>query len=323
MQPHAGSQANMAVYFSVLKPGDTVLGMNLSAGGHLTHGHPLNFSGQLYTIVHYGVDKETEYINYDEVEKLAREHKPKLIIAGASAYSRTIDFERFAAIAKSVGAYSMADIAHIAGLVAAGKHPSPVPHMDFVTTTTHKTLRGPRGAIVMCKQQFAELLDKSIMPGMQGGPLMHTIAAKGVAFYEALQPEFAHYQQAVIDNAQHMARAFKDLSYRIVADGTDNHLFIVDLQNKNITGRLAEVALEKAGITVSRSCIPYDTQKPWITSGIRIGTPAITTRGMGFEQMEQIVNLIDQVITHHTDDAFLERIKQQAQELCEQFPIHG
>lgn len=322
VQPHAGSQANMAVYFAILKPGDTVLGMSLSAGGHLTHGHPLNFSGQLYNFIPYSVDPDSECIDYDQLEKLAEEHKPKLIIAGASAYSRIIDFKQIGAIAKKVNAYSMADIAHIAGLVATGNHPSPIAHMDFVTSTTHKTLRGPRGAIVMCKKEFGELLDKAIMPGMQGGPLMHAIAAKAVAFHEALQPEFADYQKQVIKNAQATCAAFIALGYRMVAGGTDNHLCIVDLRAKNITGRQAEVALEKAGITVSRSCIPFDTQKPWITSGIRIGTPAITTRGMGIKEVSTIVHMIDQVITNHTDEGFLQRIKQQAKELCEQFPIY-
>jgi glycine hydroxymethyltransferase len=300
VQPHAGSQANMAAYFAVLKPGDTILGMSLAAGGHLTHGHAVNFSGQFYKSVQYTVNKDTEQLDYDEIERLAHEHKPKLIIAGASAYSRTIDFERFAHIAKAVDAYCMADIAHIAGLIAAQLHPNPFPHMDIVTSTTHKTLRGPRGAIIMCSQELAEIIDKAIMPGLQGGPLMHVIAAKAVAFHEALQPEFVEYQAQVIRNAQAMAHEFTNLNYRIVAGGTDNHLFIVDLSNKKITGRQAEVALEKAGITVSRSCIPFDTQKPWITSGIRIGTPAITTRGIKEEQARKIVHLIDEVIQHHS-----------------------
>ena len=321
VQPHAGSQANMAAYFAVLKPGDTILGMSLAAGGHLTHGHAVNFSGQLYKSVQYMVNRETEQLDYDEIERLAHEHKPKLIIAGASAYSRTIDFERFAQIAKKVGAYCMADIAHIAGLIAAKLHPNPFPHMDLVTSTTHKTLRGPRGAIIMCSQELAETIDKAIMPGLQGGPLMHTIAAKAVAFHEALQPEFTDYQAQVIRNAQAMAQEFANLGYRIVAGGTDNHLFIVDLTTKNITGRQAEAALEKAGITVSRSCIPFDTQKPWVTSGIRIGTPAITTRGMGIEQARAIVHLIDQVVMHHTDEALLHRTKEQAELLCQLYPI--
>lgn len=322
VQPHAGSQANMAAYFAVLKPGDTILGMSLAAGGHLTHGHTINFSGQMYKSIQYAVHPETEQLDYDAIAALAQEHKPKLIIAGASAYSRIIDFERFAAIAKSVGAYFMADIAHIAGLIAAGQHPSPVPHADFVTTTTHKTLRGPRGAIVLCKQEHGEKLDKAIMPGMQGGPLMHTIAAKAVAFHEALQPEFTDYQKQVIINAQAMAKEFTNLGYRIVAGGTDNHLFIVDLRAKNVTGRDAEVALEKAGITISRSCIPFDPQKPWITSGIRVGTPAITTRGMGIAESIEIVHLIDEVITHHTDEAFLNRMRGQVKTFCQRFPIY-
>ncbi len=322
VQPHAGSQANMAAYFAVLKPGDTILGMSLAAGGHLTHGHAINFSGQMYKSVQYAVNPETEMLDYDAIEALAHEHKPKLIIAGASAYSRLIDFERFAHIAKSVNAYFMADVAHIAGLIAAGQHPSPVPHADFVTTTTHKTLRGPRGAIVMCKQEHGEKLDKAIMPGMQGGPLMHTIAAKAVAFYEALQPQFIEYQKQVIINAQAMAHEFERLGYRIVAGGTDNHLFILDLRSKNVTGREAEAALEKAGITVSRSCIPFDPQKPWITSGIRIGTPAITTRGMGLQESVEIVHLIDEVIIHHTDEGFLNRMREQVETFCRKFPIY-
>jgi glycine hydroxymethyltransferase len=323
LQPHAGSQANAAVYFAALKPGDTILGMSLAAGGHLTHGHNVNFSGVFYHAVSYGVDQETEQLNYDEIARLAEYHKPKLIIAGASAYSRTIDFAKFHAIAQRVGAYFMADIAHIAGLIAAQLHPTPVGNSEFITSTTHKTLRGPRGGLIMTNQEWSERMDRAIMPGFQGGPFMHTIAAKAVAFYEALQPSFVTYQTQIISNAKTMATLFKELGYRIVADGTDNHLLVVDLRSKNITGRAAELALEKAGIAISRSCIPFDTQKPWITSGIRIGTPAVTTRGMKESEMIAIAHLIDEVIKKHTDDAALAMIKQQVEQLCNKFPIRG
>ena len=320
VQPHAGSQANMAVYFSVLKPGDTIMGMSLAEGGHLTHGHSVNFSGNLYKSVAYGVNKDTELIDYDQLEKLAHEHKPKLIIAGASAYSRIINFERFAKIAHSVGAYFMADIAHIAGLVATDLHPNPFPWADFVTSTTHKTLRGPRGGLVMSKQIHADAIDRAIMPGSQGGPFMQIIAAKAVAFQEALQPDFAGYQKKVIRNAQAFAQALQDMGYRIVAGGTDNHLFIVDLRSKNITGRAAETALEKAGINVSRSCIPNDPQKPWITSGIRIGTPALTTRGI--EEVQEIAQIIDDVIKNHENEMLLKTIKEQVHIFCGKYPIY-
>ncbi len=319
VQAHAGSQANMAVYTAVLKPGDTIMGMSLASGGHLTHGHSVNFSGSLYNTVQYGVDRETEHINYDHLEQLAHEHKPKLIIAGASAYSRFIDFERFSSIAKSVGAYFMADIAHIAGLVATDLHPSPLASADFVTSTTHKTLRGPRGGLVMCKAEFKDILDRAIMPGIQGGPFMHTIAAKAVAFKLAQQPEFKEYQTQVIKNAQAMAQTFKELGYRIVAGGTDNHLFIVDLRSKNITGRAAEAVLESAGISVSRSCIPFDPEKPWITSGIRIGTPAITTRGFNTEQAQALVYLLDEALTHSTSQAKQTTIKQAVKTLAQNY----
>ena len=322
VQPHAGSQANMAVYFAILQPGNTILGMSLAEGGHLTHGHPVNFSGKLYNVIHYKVNPETEMLDYDEIERLAYEHKPKLIIAGASAYSRIIDFQRFASIAQSVGALLMADIAHIAGLVAAKLHPSPIGYADFVTSTTHKTLRGPRGAIIMCNKEFGETIDKAIMPGMQGGPFMHAIAAKAVCFYEALQPEFVTYQQQVITNAQTMAKTLQELGYRIVAGGTDNHLFIVDLRSKSINGRTAEQLLETVGITVSRSCIPFDPEKPWLTSGIRIGTPAITTRGMGEDEMHEIAQLIDEVINKRDDESALKKIGEQVKELCKKFPIY-
>ncbi len=323
VQPHAGSQANMAVYFSVLKPGDTIMGMSLAEGGHLTHGHSVNFSGNIYKSVSYGVNKDTELIDYDHVERLAQEHKPKLIIAGASAYSRIIDFERFAKIAQSVGAYFMADIAHIAGLVATDLHPSPIDVADFVTSTTHKTLRGPRGGLVMSRQKHAEILDRAIMPGSQGGPFMHVIAAKAVAFQEALQPDFKTYQAQVVKNAQLFAQTMKDMGYRIVAGGTDNHLFIVDLRSKNVTGKEAETALEKAGITTSRSCIPNDPQKPWITSGIRIGSPAITTRGITKkEEIEQIAQLINDIISNHNNDMLIKSIKEQVSIFCSKYPIY-
>lgn len=322
VQPHAGSQANMAAYFAVLQPGDTILGMRLSEGGHLTHGHPINFSGTVYKSVQYGVNRDTELLDYDEIEQLAHEHKPKLIVAGASAYSRNIDFECFAAIAKSVGALFAADIAHIAGLVAAKIHPDPVPHADIVTSTTHKTLRGPRGAFILSKQTHADAIDKAIMPGLQGGPFLHVIAAKAVAFQEALQPDFITYQKHVVANAQAMAAEFTGLGYRIVAGGTDNHLFIIDLRSKNITGLQAQRALAAAGITVSRSCIPFDPQKPWITSGIRIGTPAITTRGMGAQNAKMIVHLVDQALQKHENPQGLAALGQEVKQLCGQFPLY-
>lgn len=321
VQPHAGSQANMAVYFAALKPGDTILGMSLAEGGHLTHGHTVNFSGIFYTSVKYYVDQKTGLIDYDEVERLAHEHKPKIIVAGASAYSRIIDFERFAAIAKKVNAYLLADIAHIAGLVAVGLHPSPVPHADFVTSTTHKTLRGPRGGLILCKKEHADIIDKAIMPGTQGGPFMHIIAAKAVAFHEALQPEFTQYQQHIIKNAQTLAHEFIQKGYDIVTGGTDNHLFVLDLRSKNITGKDAAAALERAGIIVSKSCVPFDTAKPWITSGIRLGTPALTTRGMKAPEMKQIARMIDDVLMHPHDTALIARVRDEAKQLCERFRI--
>lgn len=322
VQPHSGSQANMGAYFAVLEPGDTILGMSLAEGGHLTHGHKVNFSGKLFNAVQYKVDPKTELLDYDEMARLAHEHKPKMLIVGASAYSRFIDFERCAQIAKSVNAYLLVDMAHIAGLVAAGVHPNPVPHADFVTSTTHKTLRGPRGGLILCKEKYAQAVDKSIMPGMQGGPLMHVIAAKAVAFKEALSPEFVTYQKQVITNAQAMAQAFDKLGYRVVSGGTDNHLFILDIRSKNISGRDAERALERAGIAISRSCIPFDPAKPWVTSGIRIGTPAITTRGMQVTEANQIVQLIDRVLSDHENDATLSAIKQEVFTLCKQFSVY-
>ncbi len=296
VQPHAGSQANMGVYYALLQQGDTILGMNLNAGGHLTHGHAVNFSGKWFKSVQYGVDRDTELLDYDEIRRLAHEYKPKLIIAGASAYSRIIDFERFSQIARQVGAYLLADIAHIAGFVATGLHPSPLPYADCVTSTTHKTLRGPRGGLIMAKKEHELSLNRSLMPGLQGGPSMHIIAAKAIAFYEALDQSFYEYQVQVIKNAQAMADTFSLLGYRIVTGKTDNHMFVLDLRSKNITGYEAQLCLEEVGITVSRSSIPFDTQKPWITSGIRIGTPAITTRGLRESDAIELVYFIDDVI---------------------------
>ena len=322
VQPHSGSSANMAVYFSILNLGDTLMGMSLSEGGHLTHGHGVNFSGRFFKSIQYGVNQQTEQIDYEQVEKLALEHKPKLIIAGASAYSRFIDFERFSEIAKKVGAFFMADIAHIAGLIAAKLHPSPFPYADFVTSTTHKTLRGPRGGLVMCKKEFAQDLDKTIIPGMQGGPFMNVIAAKAVAFHEAEQHDFVDYQQQVINNAKAMAQAFIARGYHIVSGGTDNHLFIVDLRSKGITGRSAEVLLDKVGITVSRSTIPFDPEKPWVTSGIRIGTPAITTRGMKEQEATAIVEFIDEALTHANNEQILKTVKEKTSQLCTKYRIY-
>ncbi len=324
IQPHSGSQANMAVYLSLLKPGDTILGMSLASGGHLTHGHNVNFSGTLFNSIQYTVNKDTEQLDYNDIARLTEQHKPKLIIAGASAYSRIIDFEHLAEIARNNNAYFLADIAHIAGLVATGLHPSPLHCADFTTSTTHKTLRGPRGGLVMAQTKHADILDRAIMPGMQGGPLMNTIAAKAVAFHEALQPAFVAYQKQIIKNACAMAEEMKILGYRIVAGGTDNHLFVVDLRSHNLTGRTAEVALEKAGITVTRSCIPFDPEKPWIASGIRIGTPAITTRGIKEESCREIAHLIDDVIKHHDNDVILNAINIKVSDflwgLCEPYP---
>ncbi|MDH5526364.1 MAG: serine hydroxymethyltransferase [Nitrospirota bacterium] len=320
VQPHSGSQANMAVYLSVLKAGDTILGMNLAHGGHLTHGSPVNFSGQLYNTAFYGVEKETGRIDYDNVAKIAREVRPKILVVGASAYSRTIDFERMAAIAREVGAYTLADIAHIAGPVAAGLHPSPVPHMDFVTTTTHKTLRGPRGGMTMCRAEFAKGVDKAVFPGMQGGPLMHVIAAKAVALKEAQQPGFADYQRQVLANARAMADALIGLGYDVVSGGTDNHLFLVDLTAKGVTGKDAERALDDAGITLNKNGVPFDTRSPFVTSGIRIGTPIITTRGMGEDESRQIATLIHKVLERWDDAARIAEVRDQVKTLCSRFP---
>jgi glycine hydroxymethyltransferase len=323
VQPHSGSQANQAVYLTVLQPGDTVLGMDLSHGGHLTHGHPLNLSGKLYRFVAYGVRKGDETLDYDQLEALAREHRPKLIVCGASAYARIIDFERIAAIARSAGAKVMADMAHIAGLVATGHHPSPVPHCDFVTTTTHKTLRGPRAGLVLCKAEHAKELDKVVFPGLQGGPLVHIIAAKAVAFGEALHPSFKEYIGRVVANAKRLASALADQGYRIVSGGTDNHLFLVDVFSKGITGKVAEKALERAGITVNKNTIPFDPNPPMVASGVRIGTPAVTTRGMGQAEMDQIASLIAQALEGRDDEAALSALKLDVAALASRFPLYA
>ncbi len=321
VQPHSGSQANMAVYFAMLKPGDTILGMSLSHGGHLTHGASVNFSGMLYDHVSYGVNKDG-YLDYDEVRRLARERRPKMIVVGASAYSRVIDFKQFSDIAKEVGAWLMADIAHIAGLIAAGLHPSPVPYADFVTTTTHKTLRGPRGGMIMCKADYAKAVDKLIFPGIQGGPLVHVIAAKAVALKEAMTEEFRRYQKSVIDNAKTLAGALVADGFRIISGGTDNHLMLVDLTSKGITGKDAEEALDRAGITANKNAIPYDERPPAVTSGIRLGTPCVTTRGMGTDDMRVIAGLISSVINNSRDQAAINANAEQVKSLCERFPVY-
>lgn len=320
VQPHSGSQANMAVYLTVLNPGDTVLGMNLSHGGHLTHGSPVNFSGKLYNFVSYGVTKETETIDYEEVRRLALENKPKLIVAGASAYPRIIDFKRFREIADEVGAYLMVDMAHIAGLVAAGVHPSPVPYADFVTTTTHKTLRGPRGGAVLCKEKYGKALDKAIFPGMQGGPLMHIIAAKAVCFEEALQDDYKVYIKKVVNNCKVLGDELMKYGFRLVSGGTDNHLILVDLTNKDITGKEAEKLLDSIGITVNKNTIPFETKSPFITSGVRIGTAACTTRGFGEEEMKKIAYFINYVIENREND--LTSLRKEVKELCSKFPLY-
>ena len=321
VQTHCGSSANMAVFFAMLKPGDTILAMSLAHGGHLTHGHKLNFSGRFFNIVPYGVDQTSEQINYDEVAALARQHKPKLVLAGASAYPRVFDFPRLRAIADEVGAYLMVDMAHIAGLVAAGLHPNPVPYCEFVTSTTHKTLRGPRGGLVLCRQKFADEIDKQVFPGIQGGPLMHVIAAKAVCFHEALQPAFKEYQRQVVTNAKTLAGTLAANGLRIVSGGTDNHLMLVDVTTLGITGKDAATALDKARITVNKNTIPFDTKSPFVTSGIRIGTPAVTTRGMKAPEMEQIAKLIHAVLTTPTDEALLGRIREQVIALTARFPV--
>ena len=323
VQPHSGSQANMAVYLVALEMGDTVLGMNLSHGGHLTHGSPVNFSGKFYNFVEYGVDKETELINYDEVRKLALEHKPKLIVAGASAYSRTIDFKKFKEIADEVGAKLMVDMAHIAGLVAAGLHPNPVEYADFVTTTTHKTLRGPRGGMILCKEEYKKEIDKTIFPGIQGGPLEHVIAAKAVAFGEALHSNFKSYQQQVIKNAQVLAQTLIDEGFRVVSGGTDNHLVAVDVKGSiEITGKVAEETLDKVGITCNKNTIPFDQEKPFVTSGIRLGTPAATTRGFDESAFEEVAKIISLALKHTDDEAKLNEAKERVHALTSKYTLY-
>ena len=319
VQPHSGSNANLGVYFAILEPGDTVLGMNLSQGGHLTHGSPVNISGTYYNFVAYGVDKETEMIDYEQVREVALKTKPKLIVAGASAYPRTIDFAKFREIADEVGAYLMVDMAHIAGLVAAGLHPNPVPYSDFVTTTTHKTLRGPRGGAILCKEKYAKLIDKSIFPGIQGGPLMHVIAAKAVSFKEALTDEFKEYQKQIVKNAKALAESLTGRGFRLVSGGTDNHLILIDVRSKGLTGKKAEALLEEVNITTNKNTIPFDPEKPAVTSGIRIGTPAVTTRGMKEAEMEEIAELIDLALDETKDRA---EIRNRVLDLCNRFPLY-
>ncbi|WP_433745396.1 serine hydroxymethyltransferase [Falsibacillus pallidus] len=322
VQPHSGAQANMAVYFTVLETGDTVLGMNLSHGGHLTHGSPVNFSGVQYNFVEYGVDKDKQVIDYEDVRQKAIEHKPKLIVAGASAYPREIDFAKFREIADEVGAYLMVDMAHIAGLVAAGLHPNPVPYADFVTTTTHKTLRGPRGGMILCKEEFAKKIDKSIFPGIQGGPLMHVIAAKAVAFGEALEDSFKDYAKEIIENAKHLGEGLKKEGLDLVSGGTDNHLLLVDLRSLSLTGKVAEKVLDDIGITVNKNTIPFDPESPFVTSGIRIGTAAVTSRGFGFEEMEEIASLIAFALKNHEDEAKLKEASERVEALTAKFTLY-
>ncbi|MFQ8892364.1 MAG: serine hydroxymethyltransferase [Clostridium sp.] len=322
VQPHSGSQANMAVYFSVLEPGDTVLGMDLSHGGHLTHGSPVNFSGRLFNFVSYGVDKETEMIDYENVRKIALENKPKLIVAGASAYSRIIDFAKLREIADEVGALLMVDMAHIAGLVAAGVHPSPVPYCDFVTSTTHKTLRGPRGGLILCKEKYGKLIDKNIFPGMQGGPLMHVIAAKAVCFKEALDPSFKEYGAQVVKNCKRLAEELIKRDFNIVSGGTDNHVFLVDLHNKEVTGKETENLLDRVGITLNKNTVPNETRSPFVTSGVRIGTAAVTTRGFKEEDMVVIAEIIDEAIKNRENEEALEGLKKKVKALCDKYPLY-
>jgi len=322
VQPHSGAQANMAVYMTLLKPGDTVLGMNLAHGGHLTHGHPLNFSGKLYTIVPYGVRKDDERIDYEELERLAHEHRPKMIMVGASAYPRTIDFPRIAAVAAAVGAPMVVDMAHIAGLVAGGVHPSPVPYADFVTSTTHKTLRGPRAGVVLCREKYAKDLDRTVFPGIQGGPLMHIVAAKAVCFKEAMEPGFAEYQRQIVANARRLAGALTAQGFRLVSGGTDNHLMLVDVFSKGLTGKVAEAALGRAGITVNKNAIPFDQNPPMVASGIRIGTPAVTTRGMREPEMDAIGELIGRVLQSPDDERTLGMVRSEVERLCRRFPLY-
>ena len=323
VQPHSGSQANMAAYFALLEPGDVVMGMTLSHGGHLTHGAPVNFSGKWYKFVSYGVDKETERLDYDELERLALQHKPKLIMAGASSYPRKIDFERFRRITDKVGARLVVDIAHIAGLVAANVHPSPVPVADVVTSSTHKTLRGPRSGFVLCTKELAARIDSAVFPMMQGGPLMHTIAAKAIAFFEAMQPEFVSYQKAVLENASVLAQELHGNGLRLVSGGTENHLVLVDLTKTGITGKVAQEALEAAGILVNRNAIPFDTRSPQITSGIRFGTPAVTTRGFGVQEIKQVASMVVKVLSDPDNRKLGQQIREQVAALCQRFPVPG
>lgn len=320
VQPHSGAQANMAVYQAILTPGDTVLGLNLAHGGHLTHGSKVNSSGKLYNFIAYGVKEDTGRIDYDEVERLAIENKPKLIVTGASAYPRVIDFKRFGEIAKKTGALLMVDMAHIAGLVAAGLHPNPVEYADFVTTTTHKTLRGPRGGMILCKEEYAKQIDKAVFPGIQGGPLMHVIAAKAVCFKEALEPEFKIYQEQVVKNAKVLSEELKKYGFKLLSDGTDNHLILIDLRNKGITGKELEVRLDEVGITVNKNAIPFDPEKPSVTSGIRIGTPAVTTRGFKEGEMKKIANLINETVKNYETNK--EKIKEEVNNICRKYPLY-
>ncbi|MED4534494.1 serine hydroxymethyltransferase [Metabacillus fastidiosus] len=322
VQPHSGAQANMGVYFTILEPGDTVLGMNLSHGGHLTHGSPVNFSGILYNFVEYGVDEETHLINYEDVRQKALEHKPKLIVAGASAYPRQIDFAKFREIADEVGAYFMVDMAHIAGLVAAGLHPNPVPHAHFVTTTTHKTLRGPRGGMILCKEEFAKKIDKTIFPGLQGGPLMHVIAAKAVSFGETLQDSFKEYAQNIINNAKRLAEGLQKEGLNLVSKGTDNHLLLVDVRSLGLTGKVAEHVLDEIGVTVNKNAIPFDPESPFVTSGIRIGTAAVTSRGFAAEEMDEIASIIAFALKNHEDEAKLAEAAGRVEALTSRFPLY-
>ncbi|WP_445678201.1 serine hydroxymethyltransferase [Psychrobacillus sp. FSL W7-1493] len=323
VQPHSGSQANMAVYMTALQPGDTILGMNLSHGGHLTHGSPVNFSGIQYNFIEYGVNKETEMIDYEEIRSIALEHKPKMIVAGASAYSRTIDFAKFREIADEIGAYLFVDMAHIAGLVAAGLHPNPVPHAHFVTSTTHKTLRGPRGGLILTTEEFAKKIDKTIFPGIQGGPLMHVIAAKAVAFGEALQPEFKEYQQQVVANAKVLADSLTAEGVRIVSGGTDNHVMLLDVSALGLTGKVAEHVLDEVGITANKNTIPFDTSSPFITSGVRVGTPAVSSRGFKEEEMKEIASIIAKLLKNHEDATVIAEAKERVQALTNQFPLYN
>jgi glycine hydroxymethyltransferase len=323
VQPHSGSQANMASYLALLQPNDVVMGMTLSHGGHLTHGAPANFSGRCYEFISYGISQETELLDYDEVERLAVKHKPKLIVAGASSYPRIIDFERFRKIADEVGAWLLVDIAHIAGLIVAGLHPSPISHADVVTSSTHKTLRGPRSGFILCKEELASRIDAAVFPMMQGGPLMHAIAAKAIAFFEAMQPEFIDYQNKIVENAFILATELSDQGFRLVTGGTDNHLILIDLTDSGITGKDAQIALEEANILVNRNAIPFDLRPPQITSGIRVGTPAVTTRGMGTDEMKQIASFITRILSHHGDKAVQNEVREQVLSLCLQFPAPG